>query len=98
MWTNRYKAQWAEEKKKLREVQTLDFLHKETNNGGRSYYYRTLMKGKTTYIRVDMTAQQQILAMVVLKSPSSITPPTAKSPIAMPQLLPVPDRLPQIWS
>jgi hypothetical protein len=58
--TNRYKAQWPKEKKKLREVQTLDFLHKETNNGDRSYYYKTLLKEKTTYIRVDMTAQQQI--------------------------------------
>jgi D-alanyl-D-alanine carboxypeptidase len=58
--TNRYKALWPEEKKKLREVQKLDFLHMETNNGDRSYYYKTFLKGKTTYIRVDMTAQQQI--------------------------------------
>jgi CubicO group peptidase (beta-lactamase class C family) len=51
---------FAGEAKSFREINKLTFLHKEDQNGYSVYFYQTSFKGKTAYVSMRLTAQQQI--------------------------------------
>jgi D-alanyl-D-alanine carboxypeptidase len=57
--TDRGKS-FPKQMKAFREIKTLDFLHEETENGDRTSYYRTELKGKPIYAGITITAQQQV--------------------------------------
>jgi D-alanyl-D-alanine carboxypeptidase len=58
--TNRSREVWQEQTQIFRKVEKLEFLHQEASNGDRTYYYKTFLNGKPTYIAITMTAKQQV--------------------------------------
>jgi Beta-lactamase len=55
--------------KSFREVGTLEFLHKEVNNGDLTYYYRASLKGKPIYALVTVTKKGEVANYVAIEQP-----------------------------
>jgi D-alanyl-D-alanine carboxypeptidase len=51
-----------------RTVQSLEFLREETQNGDRTYYYKTSLKGKVAYATISVTDKGNILRYGVIPS------------------------------
>jgi D-alanyl-D-alanine carboxypeptidase len=55
--------------KAFRQIEKLEFLHREAKNGDTKYYYKTSLQGKPIYAFVEVTKQQEIAYYVAAYSP-----------------------------
>jgi D-alanyl-D-alanine carboxypeptidase len=67
--TNRGGKSFQKYMKDFRKIESLEFLHEETKNGDRTYYYRTSLKGKPIYAGITITAQKQVASYGVASPP-----------------------------